>query len=141
MKPDVQAARNAVASHPKDNAYRLSLARTLMDAAWFDPGSTWKDNYEEATAILESVLADEPENAVALVNLGVALSDQGSHRRSLECYRRAESLDWIDGNLQHNMGVALVNLGDDSAVRYFQKSAIQTDHPDTIRAYFDPQAH
>ncbi|MCA8987156.1 MAG: hypothetical protein KDA78_05925 [Planctomycetaceae bacterium] len=141
MKPDVQAARIAVDAHPKDNTHRLNLARTLIDAAWFEPGITWKANYEEATAIFESVLADEPENAVALVNLGVALSDQGSHRRSLECYRRAESLHWIDGNLQHNIGVALVNLRDESAGRYFQKSAIQTDHPDTIRAYFDPQAH
>ncbi|CAN0414856.1 unnamed protein product, partial [Hapterophycus canaliculatus] len=53
-----------------------------------------------------------------------------------------ESLDCIDGNLQYNIGVALVNLdGGDSAGRYFQKSTIQSDHPGTIRAYFDPQAH
>jgi tetratricopeptide (TPR) repeat protein len=142
MKPDVQAARIAVESYPKDNARRLNLARTLMDAAWFDPGTTWKANYEEAAAILESLLAHEPENVIALVNLGVALSDQGSHRQALECYRRAESLGWIDGNLQHNIGVAFVNLdGGGAAGRYFQKSTIQSDHRDTIRAYFDPQAH
>lgn len=142
MKPDLQAARIAVKSHPNDTKHRLDLARTLMETAWLDPGTTWKAKYEEAAAILESLLAIEPNNVVALVNLGVALSDQGFHARALESYRRAESLDWVDGNLQFNIGVALVNLEeDDSGSWYFQKATIQSDHPDTIRAYFDPQAH
>ncbi len=142
MKPDVQAARIAVDAHPNDITHRLDLARTLMETAWFDPGTTWKANYEEAAAILESLLTIEPDNVVALVNLGVALSDQGFHARALEYYRRAESLDWVDGNLEFNIGVALVNLeDDDSGSRHFQKATIQSDHPDTIRAYFDPHAH
>ena len=142
MKPDVQAARIAVDAHPNDTTHRQDLARTLMETAWFDPAATWKAKYEEAAAILESLLTIEPDNVVALVNLGVALSDQGFHARALEYYRRAGSLDWVDGNLEFNIGVALVNLkDDDSGSRYFQKATIQPDHPDTIRAYFDPQAH
>ena len=113
MKPDVQSARNAVDTNPEDNTLRLNLARTLMDAAWHAPGTTWKANYEEAAMLLEGLLIEEPDNPVALVNLGVALSDQGNHRRALEYYRHAEELDWVDGNMQHNIGVALVNLCDE----------------------------
>ena len=113
----------------------------MIDAAWYNAGATWKSNYEEAAAILESLLENDCDNAAALVNLGVALSDQGLYKRALEFYRRAESLDWTDGNLQHNIGVVLVNLRDESAGRYFQRSAIQANHPATLRAYFDPQAH
>jgi tetratricopeptide (TPR) repeat protein len=141
MKPDVQAARIALEGHPRDSRCRLNLACMLMVAAWDDSEAKWKASYEEAVAILESLLADEPDNADVLVNLGVALSDQGFHKRALKFYRQAESLDWIDGNLQYNIGVALVNLCDESAGQYFQRSTIQPNHPDTLRAYFDPQAH
>jgi len=142
MNSDVQAARRAVESYPNDRSKQIDLARALIDAAWLDAGTTWKAHYEEAAAILQSIVEQEPGNAIALVNLGVALSDQGAHTQALECYRRAEKLNWLDGNLQYNIGVALANLQDDAkAVRCFEKSQGQTDHLETIRAYFDPQAH
>lgn len=142
MKPDVQAHRDAVAADPDDLALRLVLAKALMDAVWYskDEG-VWKTNYSEAKSILESVLSEDPDNAIALVNLGVVHSDQGSHKRALEYYRRAEALDWTDGNLLHNIGVALVNLGDVDGRGYLSESAKLREHPDTITAYFDPQAH
>jgi tetratricopeptide (TPR) repeat protein len=142
MKPDAQAARIAVNAKPNDCMLRVNLARVLMEAAWYEAETDWKANYSEATKILESVLAVEPHNAVALVNLGVAFSDQGLHARALECYRRAEALDWLDGNLQFNIGVALVNLEEEVIGNAcFQKATIQPQQPNTSRAYFDPQAH
>ncbi len=143
MKPDVQAHRDAVAAAPDDLSLRLVLAKALMDAVWYskDDG-VWETNYNEAKSILESVLSEDPDNAIALVNLGVVHSDRGSHKRALDYYRRAEALDWTDGNLLHNMGVALVNLGDGGSGReYLRESAKLQEHPDTVTAYFDPQAH
>lgn len=143
MKPDVQAHRDAVAADPDDAALRLALAKALMDAVWYSKDeSVWETNYREAKSILESVLSEEPDNAIALVNLGVVYSDQGSHKQALEHYRRVEQLDWTDGNLLYNIGVAMVNLGDEeNGRRYLQASAKLDEHPDTVMAYFDPQAH
>jgi tetratricopeptide (TPR) repeat protein len=131
-----------VTAYPNNTNNQLNLARHLIESAWSAPGTTWKANYEEAAALLESLLAVEPNHLVALVNLGVALSDQGFHARAMEYYRRAESLDLVDGNLQFNLGVALLNLRDQAgSIRCFQKATSQPDRPDTIRAYFDPLAH
>lgn len=141
MTTDVDAIRQWLKDDPENVSLKFSLARALIDAAWVD-ASDWTNQYTEATAIYESLLGLDPNDRIALVNFGAVLSDQGFHERSMDYYRRAESLDWVDANLDFNIGVALINLNDEElGIQYFTSSTSKTKHPDTIQAYFDPQAH
>ena len=64
----------------------------------------------EGIQLLELLLSHRPDNAAALYNLGLALSDAGRLGRAEEILRRAGELDPKDVNIKVALGVALGRL-------------------------------
>jgi Flp pilus assembly protein TadD len=115
--------RRAMAINPKMPAPRLGLAKIIMQK---DP--------VEAGNMFAGLVADNPKDTAALVDLGVALDLQGKHVQAQEAYRKALSLNSSLSSAQQNLGLSLAlsgrpeegaamlnqlagNVGDDRKVR------------------------
>lgn len=143
MKSDIAQIRLALNGDPSNHSLRMALAKLLIDDAWSEYAEDkWIENYKEARIIYQSVLTACPKNAVALVNLGAVLSDQGYHTQAMQQYSLAQDLGWEDANLEFNIGVALISLRDHQrGIERLKASDTGTKHAETWQAYFDPQAH
>ncbi len=99
---------------------------------------------KEIKLILNEILEMDPNNPIALNNLGVITSDQGKFEKALEILKRAENSGFKDRNLFENIGIAMMNISEitrKNAKYYFNKSQEFEENKWTILAYFDPQAH
>jgi cytochrome c-type biogenesis protein CcmH/NrfG len=71
---------------------------------------------DEAIARIEKLLAQQPDDAALLINLGAAHLAQGDHLRAAECYRRAAaaserySLELADGTWMDSRRAARLAL-------------------------------
>ncbi len=137
----VHQAREALKGDPDSPERIARLARALCNAVWNDT-SRWTPYYQEAGRLYRRLCKLDPANPAHLVNLGVVRSDQGQHREALKLYRKAEAMNWDDGNLDFNIGVALVNLGEHEEGRKFMhRSNKRKQRSSTMEAYFDFHAH
>lgn len=121
----------------------LDRGIALCDQAWSDM-SLYTANYLAAIECFHKVLALDPLNTDALVNLGSALSDLGNQQEALKYYHRAEEAGSVDRNLFYNIGVAMMNIDQftrQEAPKYFQLAATKEPSKNTREAYFDPHAH
>lgn len=119
----------------------LKEAQRLSDEAWSNQ-DLWEQNLEAAISILENELKTNPNSTETMTSLGALLSDSGKHQEALSVLREAESNGSEDSKLFYNIGAVLMNAGSHKAAKsYFENSATLQPNPDTIRAYFDPQAH
>jgi Flp pilus assembly protein TadD len=113
----------AVAIDPKSAAAQLGLGRTLAQS---DPGAA-------ATAFL-AVIAQEPDNVVALSDLGVAYDLQGRHAEAQTAYRRALVVAPETTDVRINLGLSLALSGSkDEAVRVLQEVAVTPGAAEDLR--------
>jgi len=105
---------------------------------------SWKscENMErlslEIIAILEDVLKHNPENVIALTNLGAMYSNFAKYKEALELLKKAKNLNFIDYNLYHNLGVVSVGLKREKTARkYFKASSTMESNELTFPAYID----
>jgi Flp pilus assembly protein TadD len=92
--------RRAIAIDPKMPAARLGLAKIIMEK---DP--------VQAGNMFAGLVADDPKDTAALVDLGVALDLQGRHEQAQEAYRKALSLNSSLSSAQQNLGLSLALSG------------------------------
>lgn len=98
------AYRDAVKLEPEAAAAQVGLGRTLAQT----------DPVAAEVAFLRA-LSHEPDNVVALNNLGVVRDLQGRHAEAREAYSHAISVAPTSADVQINLGMSLVLAGRTSA--------------------------
>ncbi|MDF1579572.1 MAG: tetratricopeptide repeat protein [Desulfuromonadales bacterium] len=93
-------------------------------------------DYQRDIAMLEQVVAREPENRNAWIQLGNLYFDSDQPIKSVESYDKALAIDNRDPNVLTDQGVMFRRLGwFDKAVENFTKAvAIQPNH---LQAYYN----
>jgi putative PEP-CTERM system TPR-repeat lipoprotein len=94
-------ARKWLSDHPKDTSMRMHLAGRALGAG----------NGKEAFGLYQQVIAIEPNNVVALNNLGSIGGELGDSRAQ-EYAERAVALAPNSANVLDTLGMLLVNKGD-----------------------------
>ncbi len=91
---------------------------------------------EDAEAAYRAALADEPENASILHNLGVAVAEQGRAEEALALFERALAAEPSYSSAHFNRAGALNSLGrlDEAADAYRRTVALEPDHYAAHRA-------
>lgn len=86
-------------------------------------------------------MAAHPDDMLLLAALGAVACDQGQHRRAEVYLRRALTLGTTDGHAAFNLGVALIQGGQQALARAaFEQARTMCACPWTWEAYFDPLA-
>ena len=96
-----QAYMAAIAEDPRAVGPRISLGRMLV-----------RRNPAAAEAVFADVLSRQPNNAIALNNIGIARDLQGRHREAQPSYRAARQVDPRMTGASMNLGLSLVLSGD-----------------------------
>jgi Flp pilus assembly protein TadD len=118
------AYRQAVAADPSNPKAQIGLGRALIRS---DPGA--------AEAAFLVALAQQPDNRVALNDLGIARDMLGQHAEAQTSYRQALALAPESVDVQTNLGLSLALSGDrTSAVRLLQPLAAGPGATPTQRA-------
>jgi tetratricopeptide (TPR) repeat protein len=81
-----------------------------------------------------TILAADPTNARAAVELGNKLYDAGRFNEAIPYYQQALKIDAKDINASTDLGTALWNVGraDDALAQFQQSLAINPTHPHTL---------
>jgi len=116
-------------------AYKACLEAYPDDLdTWFRLGWTYMAalrHFEPAVEAFRRVIAMDPDNAAAFVNLATSLSGLGRYTEAREAYERAfalQPLQMMGTFVNHEYGFTLVRLGDlDRAAEVFQKMAADSD--------------
>jgi Flp pilus assembly protein TadD len=117
-----QAYMAAIAEDPRTVAPRIALGRMLV-----------RRNPAAAEAVFADVLARQPNNAIALNNIGIARDLQGRHREAQPSYRAARTADPRMTGASVNLGLSLVLSGDMAeAVRELTPLAAAPDASPTV---------
>ena len=116
---------------------KLKKANELHDAAWKDSKNMERLTLESA-AILEDVLEQNPNNAVALTNLGAIYADLARYKEAFDLLKKAKKLNFYDQNLYRNLGIVSVALERDrEAKKYFEIASTMEANKLTFEAYID----
>ena len=75
-------------------------------------GKLRNKQYDEAMALLNKALADEPQNPVYNIAMGTLYEEQGDKDKALECYRKAAQFDPKNGDAFYNIGRVLAEKSD-----------------------------
>lgn len=117
----------------KGPAHQKERAITIISYASFLAGSS---KVKEAEAVLRAGIAEDPQNARLVLNLGNLQDQQGQTDAALASYRQAISLDPKSSVAHYNLGVLFAELGrDEEAKRSFAESLRLQPSPDTQLHY------
>ncbi|MBB5883677.1 tetratricopeptide repeat protein [Xanthomonas sp. LMG 8992] len=120
---------------------RLAQAKALALSAFQEPQHA-DARLAEAEALLRAAARAAPADPGVLTCLGAVLCDRGHYRQALTVLRRAVRLQSDDRTTYFNLGVALLNVGQEAeAMAAFQQAAGLRAAPASWTAYFDPHAH
>jgi tetratricopeptide (TPR) repeat protein len=112
------------------------LAAAVLVAVIF-AGMTIRRNmdYQSSIGMWNKVIAQRPDNARAISNLGVIYGILGRHEEAVETCRRAVTMDPNEGSAQANLGKSLAKLGryEEAIVEY--RKALALDPDDTQVMY------
>ncbi len=91
-------------------------------------------NQQQQTAILEEIVAREPDNRNAWISLGHNFFDSDQPMKSIEAYARALELNGNDPNILTDQGVMYRRVGwFDKAIKNFEKAAtIDHNHQQSL---------
>jgi tetratricopeptide (TPR) repeat protein/predicted Ser/Thr protein kinase len=125
------------------DGYRTYLAQYPDDArAWFRMGWAYMaglGQYEHAVEAFNKVIAINPKDAAAHVNLATCYRGQRKYEQAVETYRKAFELDpgMLTGQfVNHEYGSTLIHLGRlDDAAAVFMKMRAQPDATSRARSY------
>ena len=116
---------------------KLKKANELHDAAWKD-SKNMERLMLEAAAILEDVLEQNPNNVVALTNLGAIYSNRARYKEAFDLLKKAKKLNFSDQNLYRNLGIVSIGLQRDrEAKKHFEIASTMEEHELTFEAYID----
>jgi len=89
---------------------------------------------ERAVQTLRDILARDPKNVQAVIQLGNLYYDAGRYAEAVAPYRQALALDASNVNVSTDLGTALYYSGrPDEALDQYEKSlAIDPNHPQTL---------
>ncbi|WIL20852.1 O-linked N-acetylglucosamine transferase, SPINDLY family protein [Geothrix sp.] len=107
----------------------------LAGGAWLVLGVSLESQGKPSLAALNRAARLEPDNAVALCNLGAAEQRQGQTAKALERYRRALKFDPNLAIAHYNMGLGLRIVGSKEEAMEAFRCAIAVQ-PDYFDAYF-----
>ena len=111
------AYRSAVAADADSVGGQIGLGRTLVRSA-----------PKEAETHFLAALAKQPDNVVALNNLGIARDLQGNHEQAQQAYRQALALNPDMADVKTNLGLSLALSGQAmQAVQVLQPIATAPD--------------
>jgi len=124
-----------------DETSKFTEVKSLEAKRWRNPDDIDSLN-NKIISILSNILLENPQNAIALINLGAIYSDLGRYKEALEKLKVAEKLNFEDHNLYRNIAIVFVYLREeDKAKKYFALSSRFIPNKYTFEAYFDPHAH
>ena len=116
---------------------KLKKANELHDESWKDSKNMERLTFE-AAAMLEDVLKINPNNVVALTNLGAIYADLTRYKEALDLLNKAKKLNFCDQNLYRNLGIVSIGLKRDrEAKKYFEIASTMEEHELTFEAYID----
>ena len=115
----------------------LEKVKALEAESWKDCESMERLS-PEIVSILEELLERDPQNAVALTNLGAMYSNYARYEEALALLKKAEQLEFADHNLFFNIGVVYICLKqEEEAKKYFKLSSTAATNDLTFEAYID----
>jgi len=95
----------------------------IANGATFDPGSAPSINYQQQIQALEAVLAKEPDNRQAWVQLGHNYFDSNQPMKAIEAYDKALAMDGNDPDVLTDQGIMYRRVGwFDKAIEAFIKA-------------------
>lgn len=87
------------------------------------------ERYREAIPILESILAEDPNNLMSVLRLAVAHSALGQESRALEAFRRAESIAPDSGDVRHYLALHHMRTGEwQRAAPLLERVVVESPH-------------
>ena len=120
-----------------DEIEKLKTAKALEAESWQD-SKNMSRLWIEVITILEDVLKHNPENVVALTNLGAMYSNFAKYNDALNLLKKAVALNFEDKNLYFNLGVVSIGLKrEKEASDYFIASSKMESNELTFSAYID----
>jgi len=124
-------AENAI-----DSAEKLATRQEDKDYVLFMAGSIYErqKKYDQAEDVFKKVLANDPNNAVALNYLGYMMADRGLHLdEALGYLKRAVQIDPYNGAYLDSIGWAYYKLGNyDLAEENLRKASERTANDPTV---------
>ncbi|UMQ43865.1 tetratricopeptide repeat protein [Chryseobacterium sp. Y16C] len=122
---------------------RLENIKKLQAKRWDNEEEYWDEISDLLLKELEEILQIEPENTVALINLGTIYSDLGENEKAMYCLKQALKLGSEDKNLYINLAIVMVGMGmhAEEYHEYLEIAEDKEEDPLTFKAYFDPQSH
>ncbi|MFH1756003.1 MAG: tetratricopeptide repeat protein [Candidatus Latescibacterota bacterium] len=91
--------RQALVEHPKDNAIVTLVALVAYSAS----------DYDESQRLLDRVIQRDPDNAVALINLGIVLLEEGEAERARRIFEQIRT-QYPDAPLAHRAESLLLTM-------------------------------
>lgn len=109
----------------------------------FENEDHWDEINDLLIKELDEILLIEPENTVALIDIGAIYSDMGENETAIEYLKTALRLGSEDKNLYINLAIVMVGLGmhAEEYHEYLEIVEDKKEDPLTFKAYFDPQSH
>lgn len=122
---------------------RLQNIKKLQAKRWDNEEEHWDEISDLLLKELEEILQIEPENTVALINLGAIYSDLGENEKAMYYLKQAMQLGSEDKNLYINLAIVMVGMGmhAEEYHEYLEIAEDKEEDPLTFKAYFDPQSH
>ncbi|MDJ1170142.1 tetratricopeptide repeat protein [Roseofilum sp. BLCC_M154] len=90
---------------------QATVAQTIDELSKQGNAAQRAGNYAQAELIWLRVLREQPDNAIAYYNLGIALKNQGKLMEAVESYRRALELNPQYAIAYNNLGIVLYDQG------------------------------
>lgn len=114
-----------------------------LQAKRFENEDHWDEINDLLIKELDEILLIEPENTVALIDIGAIYSDMGENETAIEYLKTALRLGSEDKNLYINLAIVMVGLGmhAEEYHEYLEIAEDKKEDPLTFKAYFDPQSH
>jgi tetratricopeptide (TPR) repeat protein len=122
---------------------RLENIKKLQAKRWDNEEEHWDEINELLINELEEILRIEPENTVALIDLGTIYSDLGENEKAIYHLKQALNLGSEDKNLYINLAIVMVDMGmhAEEYHEYLEIAEDKEENPLTFKAYFDPQSY
>jgi len=113
LKKAIQNYRKADSLLPNDHHIKNNLAVAVRDSG----------SVEEAIRMFESIICENPDQALPLRNLGDTLRMRGDYSLAIDKYNQAARLDPKDATTQNSLGITSSMLGKlEEAISYFQRA-------------------
>ncbi|WEK68105.1 MAG: tetratricopeptide repeat protein [Candidatus Chryseobacterium colombiense] len=122
---------------------RLENIKKLQAKRWDNEEEHWDEINELLINELDEILLIEPENTVALIDLGTIYSDLGENEKAIYHLKQALNLGSEDKNLYINLAIVMVDMGmhAEEYHEYLEIAEDKEEDPLTFKAYFDPQSY